>query len=154
MSKPHRPGKIKENSERRAEPAANFGRTAFARAGYSWSPDGKQMALASKAGETGRDFYLDVSGNEPQRKAAHIDVDGIGRLKCRPMENISRSSRQKRPIGYYLYDNGDEQLEISRNDVFSDHEPSWRRIRSRFILQANAKIHLTPASIRILIRVP
>jgi len=92
--------------------------------GLSWSPDGKALALASKAGandaisiidvETGRYYQL------PLRR------DGIYSVQWSPdggkLAYVGNSSTQS---DIYIYDFETQQERNLTSDVFSDAEPSW-----------------------------
>lgn len=105
--------------------SANFEELHLLTPGLSWSPDGKRIALASKAGETDAIFLIDVPGGD-QERLANIDLDGIQGLKWSPDgKYIALAGVKDGQSDIYLYDMTAKQLRNITNDVFADHEPTW-----------------------------
>ncbi len=125
--------------------SANFEELHLLSPGLSWSPDAKQVALATKAGETDAIFIFDVNGNDPQRKLPNIDVDGIGGLKWSPDgKSIAFVGTKNGQSDIYLYDLDKEESRNLTNDVFSDHEPSWSPDSKSIYFTSEREDHIVP----------
>jgi len=118
------PGKIKKILNGGGA-TANFEELHLLTPGMSWSPDGKRIALASKAGETDAIFLLDVNDG-PSERLPNIDLDGIQGLKWSPDgKYIALSGVRNGQADIYLYDLAAKSMRNLTNDIYADHEPTW-----------------------------
>ena len=92
--------------------------------GIAWSPDGKKIALAVKAGS--RDAIMLVDVNTRKMERIDFDLDGIFSV------NWSHNGKYLTFVGLkspqsdiYLYDFETKQLTNLTNDIFSDMDPSF-----------------------------
>jgi Tol biopolymer transport system component len=118
------PGKIKKILNGGGA-TANFEELHLLTPGLTWSPDGKRIALASKAGETDAIFLIDV-GTTDQERLPNIDLDGVQGIKWSPDgKYIAIAGIHNGQSDIYLYDLEAKALKNITNDVFGDHEPTW-----------------------------
>lgn len=92
--------------------------------GLSWSPDGKKLALASKAGASDAVSIIDAeTGNYEQLP---IRRNGISAVQWSPdgrfLAFIGNSPKQSDVFVYDMETKGERNL---TNDVFSDAQPYW-----------------------------
>lgn len=92
--------------------------------GISWSPDGKQIALAVKAGE--RDAVLLIDAETGKREKLSFELDGIFSVEWSPdggqIAFVGNTARQS---DLYRYDVRAATLARLTDDIFSDADPSW-----------------------------
>lgn len=90
--------------------------------GIAWSPDGKKIALAVKAGERDAIFLIDIdSGDEEQLS---FDFDGILTVAWSPDGKSLAFAASKSPQSdIYLYNLETKSLVNLTNDIFSDADP-------------------------------
>ena len=92
--------------------------------GISWSPDGKQIVLAAKAGERDALFMVNVESGEQEK--VMLDFDGIFTAAWSPNgKSIAFVGNKGSASDIYLYDLDDKELVALTADIFSDSEPSW-----------------------------
>jgi len=101
---------------------SNFEELHLLTPGITWSPDGKQIALAVKAGETDAIMIIDVeTGKE---KKITINLDGIYSVKWGPDGNKLAFVGLKTPQSdIYLYDLQTNEMKNITNDIFADSDP-------------------------------
>jgi Tol biopolymer transport system component len=90
--------------------------------GISWSPDGKKIALAVKAGDRDAIFLVDVtSGNQEK---VQLDLDGIFSVNWSSDGNLLTFVGVKSPQSdIYLYNLTTKELKNLTHDIFSDSDP-------------------------------
>ena len=92
--------------------------------GLSWSPDGKRIVLAAKAGERDALFMVNVESGEQEKVL--LDFDGIFTAAWSPDgESIAFVGNKGSASDLYLYDLNERRLVALTADIFSDSEPSW-----------------------------
>ncbi|MBN1449223.1 MAG: PD40 domain-containing protein, partial [Bacteroidetes bacterium] len=92
--------------------------------GISWSPDGKFIALSSKAGANDAINIIDVESGEYERLP--VTKDGIFSVQWSPDgSKIAYVGNTTRRSDIWVYDLEAKVTENLTNDVFSDAEPSW-----------------------------
>lgn len=90
--------------------------------GLTWSPDGRNIAIASKAGEIDAIFIVDVNTGKQQR--LDIRLDGIFSVDWSPDGKLLAFSGLKRhQSDIYLYNLETKELVNLTNDIFSDSDP-------------------------------
>ncbi|MGA9118345.1 MAG: BamA/TamA family outer membrane protein [Bacteroidota bacterium] len=92
--------------------------------GISWSPDGKKLALAVKAGAEDAIVIIDPETGTQQKLT--FGLDGIFSVEWCPVGNklafVGNTASQS---DIYVYDIGTKQLVNLTDDIFSDEYPSW-----------------------------
>jgi len=105
--------------------SANFEELHLLTPGLTWSPDGKKLALAAKAGEQDVVYIIDVNTLD-QEKLPLFDLDGIQQVKWAPdASKIALVGIKSGASDIYTYDFSTKKLENLTNDFFSDYDPEW-----------------------------
>jgi hypothetical protein len=90
--------------------------------GISWSPDGKRIALTTKAGE--RDAIMLIDVNSGRSEKLTFDLDGIFSVDWAKNGRLLAFVGVKAPQSdIYTYDLESKTLTNLTNDVFSDSDP-------------------------------
>ncbi len=90
----------------------------------TWSPDGKQVALATKAGD--QDAVLVVNAEDGDQEKLEFGLDGIFSVDWSPRGDKIAFVGDKGPHSdVYIYDLNTKEIRNLTNDVFSDFDPSW-----------------------------
>lgn len=93
--------------------------------GLSWSPDGRQIAVAVKSGPTDAIALVDVE----TRRTTHYRIPGIDQIisvAWSPRGNqIAFEASMDNQSDIYVLDLGSRTTTNYTNDVFSDHAPAW-----------------------------
>lgn len=105
---------------------ANFEELHLLTPGITWSPDGKKIALAVKAGESDAIMIIDVESGDEEKIA--FELDGIFSVEWSPDGNKIAFVGLKAPQSdIYMYDLSTRQLQNLTNDIFSDFDPAFAR---------------------------
>ncbi len=92
--------------------------------GISWSPDGKKLALAVKAG--GEDAIMIVDPESGDEQKLTFGLEGIFSVEWSPKGNtlafVGNTASQS---DIYTYDMDTKKLTNLTDDVFSDQTPAW-----------------------------
>jgi Tol biopolymer transport system component len=92
--------------------------------GISWSPDGKTLALAAKAGE--RDAILLIDVRTRNQEKLSFELEGIFAVAWSPLgDKLAFVGNTAQQSDIYTYDLTTNELLNLTNDIFSDAEPSW-----------------------------
>jgi len=95
------------------------------RAGISWSPDGKKIVFAAKAGDQDALHIVNVKRKKIV-KTIKLDIDGIFSPAWSPNgKEIAFMGTQAGQGDIYLYNLNSKELHQITDDKFSDLEPSW-----------------------------
>jgi Tol biopolymer transport system component len=107
------------------ERSGNFEQLKWLDARISWSPDGKQIAFASKAGRTDAVNILDVEKKKIKRQLK-FDLDGIfNPTWSRDGNKLAFVGLKHGQSDLYVYDLNAGQLTQITDDPFSDDDPTW-----------------------------
>ncbi len=92
--------------------------------GLSWSPDGKRVILAAKAGA--HDVLYVINTEDDSQEKIELDMDGMFTAKWSPDgKQIAFVGSVGRASDIYIYDLEDKELSNLTDDLFSDTEPTW-----------------------------
>lgn len=92
--------------------------------GISWAPDGKRIALATKAGR--QDAILIIDVDEGTREKLEFGLDGIFSVDWSPLgDRLAFVGNQRERSDIYIYDMTTRVLTNITDDVFSDSDPGW-----------------------------
>jgi Tol biopolymer transport system component len=92
--------------------------------GMSWSPDGKRLALATKAGAQDAITIIDVNSGDFQQLT--FGLDGIASVEWSPKGDLLAFVGYKaQQSDIYLYNFTTQVLTNLTDDIFSDSFPAW-----------------------------
>ncbi|MEX2115834.1 MAG: biopolymer transporter Tol [Bacteroidota bacterium] len=101
---------------------SNFEELHLLTPGLTWSPDGKKLALAVKAGERDAIMIIDVETGDEEKIA--FDLDGIFSVDWSQDGTSLAFVGQKAPQSdIFLYTLATKELRNLTNDIFSDSDP-------------------------------
>ena len=92
--------------------------------GISWSPDGKRVALATKAGEEDAILIIDVASGDQQKLT--FGLDGIFSVDWSPRgDKLAFVGNTAHQSDIFVYDLNTQELTNLTDDIFSDAHPAW-----------------------------
>jgi Tol biopolymer transport system component len=92
--------------------------------GISWSPDGKRVALATKAGEEDAIVLIDAETGDEDKLT--LGLRGIFSVTWSPVgDQLAFVGNTAAQSDIYVYDLKTNQLSNLTNDIFSDAFPAW-----------------------------
>ncbi|MEC7822448.1 MAG: hypothetical protein VYA20_01705 [Candidatus Neomarinimicrobiota bacterium] len=108
--------------------------------GLSWSPNGKQIAFASKSGE--EDSIIIVNVKNGKYKKIPIGLDGVFTTSWHPSDNKIAFVGQKNDSNdIYLIDLDDNVITNLTNDIYSDFNPSWSLDGNKIFFSSDRSNH-------------
>lgn len=108
----------------KGESDINFEELHFLAPGMSWSPDGRKISLAAKAGNEDALYIFDIPNDTYEQYK--FDLDGIFSAAWSPLGNeIAFIGNTNGASDIYLFSLGDKTITNITNDVFSDQMPAW-----------------------------
>ncbi|MCR4416159.1 MAG: peptidase MA family metallohydrolase [Ignavibacteria bacterium] len=103
---------------------ANFEELHILTPGLCWSPDGKKIALSSKAGASDAIFIFDVKTGKHQK--LDIKLDGIFSVDWSPDgKKLAFVGLHKHQSDIFIYDFETKKITNLTNDIFSDSDPHF-----------------------------
>ena len=118
------------------------------RPGMSWSPDGKYIAFASRAGKEDALNIIDVD----KKKIIHafkFGLDGLFSPAWSPVSNeIAFVGLKHQQSDIYVYDLDTHKLRNVTDDIFSDLEPSWSPDGRDIVFVSDRKENVEPREMR------
>jgi Tol biopolymer transport system component len=103
---------------------ANFEELHILTPGLCWSPDGKKIALSSKAGASDAIFIFDVKTGKHQK--LDLKLDGIFSVDWSPDgKKLAFVGLHKHQSDIFIYDLETKKLTNLTNDIFSDSDPHF-----------------------------
>ncbi|RPH95536.1 hypothetical protein EHM69_04145 [candidate division KSB1 bacterium] len=109
----------------KGERSGNFEQMKWLDARISWSPDGKQVTFASKAGNRDAVNILDIQKQKITRRLS-FSMDGLFNPAWSPDgDKIVFVGMRNGQSDLYYYDLTNDSLVQVTNDIFSDDDPAW-----------------------------
>ncbi|HTO94247.1 MAG TPA: biopolymer transporter Tol, partial [Bacteroidota bacterium] len=103
---------------------ANFEELHLLTPGISWSPDGRRVAISSKAGEHDAIFLVDVATGEQQELS--FDLAGVFSVDWSPKgDAIAFVGNTTSESDIFVYNLKTKQLVNLTDDIYSDERPAW-----------------------------
>jgi Tol biopolymer transport system component len=114
--------------------------------GISWSPDGRRIAFAVKAG--GNDAIMIVDVNSGDNEKIELDLDGVFSVNWSGDGNVLAFQGLKGPTSdIYVYDLGSRKLTNLTNDVFSDLDPVFSHDGKTIYFSSDRRDFTSPGKI-------
>ncbi len=105
--------------------SANFEELHLLTPGIAWSPDGKELAVASKTGEYD-DIFLINAATGITKELPGLSLDGIDGIDFSPNGNeLAISAYKPLESDIYIYNLKTHELRNLTNDIFTDQQPHW-----------------------------
>lgn len=112
----------------------------------TWSPDGKKIALAAKAGEQDAILILDIE--EGTREKLTFDLDAIYSVDwSKQGDKLAFVGNKLHQSDIYFYDLKTKRFVMLTDDVFSDADPSWSPDGKHVYFSSDRGPHLTRVDI-------
>jgi Tol biopolymer transport system component len=107
-----------------AQTTNNFEELHLLTPGISWSPDGKKLAVAAKAGSEDAILLIDVAEGDEEKLT--LGLDGIFSVDWSPKgDALAFVGNTKHQSDIFVYDLKSKVLTNLTDDVFSDERPTW-----------------------------
>ena len=114
--------------------------------GLTWSPDGKKLALAVKAGARDAIMIIDVESGDVQKLS--FDLDGIFTVAWSPDGKELAFAGSKSPQSdLYLYNFDTKSLVDLTDDIFSDADPAFSPDGSEIYFSSDRGQYVNPDSV-------
>jgi len=114
--------------------------------GIAWSPDGKRLAIAVKAGERDAIMLIDAESGDVQK--LNFDLDGIFTVAWSPDGKSLAFAASKSPQSdIYLYNLETKSLVNLTDDIFSDADPVFSPDGSEIFFSSDRGKYVNPDSL-------
>ena len=118
------------------ETDVNFEELKFLEPGFGWSPDGKKIVLAAKAGDADALYVYDLESEDYEQYK--FDLDAVFSPSWSPKgDKIAFVGNQDGASDIYIFTIETEEFVNITNDVFSDTDPSWSPDGERIIFTSD-----------------
>jgi Tol biopolymer transport system component len=116
--------------------------------GMSWSPDGKRLVLAVKAGDQDALLIIDVESGDQEKLT--FGLDGIFSVVWSPVgEKLAFVGNKDQQSDIFTYDLRTRTLVNLTNDLFSDATPAWSPDGSFLVFSSDRGAHGVGEAIEI-----
>lgn len=116
--------------------------------GISWSPDGKRVALAAKAGAADAILLIDAASGDQEKLT--FPLEGIFSVAWSPtgrfLAFIGTTPTQS---DVYVYDLETKKLRNCTNDIFSDAQPQWSPDEKQIYFSSERSSYAAGAQVRM-----
>jgi Tol biopolymer transport system component len=130
----------------KGERTKNFEELHLLTPGIAWSPDGKKLALAVKAGERDAIMIIDVESEKIDKLS--FDLDGISTVSWSPDGKTLAFAGSKTPQSdIYLYNFDTKQTVNLTDDIFSDADPVFSPNDSVLYFSSDRENMVSPDSV-------
>ncbi len=124
--------------------SANFEELHLLTPGLTWSPDGKKLAIAAKAGKSDAIYVVDINTLD-QERLGNLDLDGIQQVKWSPDgKTIALVGIKASASDIYLYDLETKRLTNATGDYFADRDPVFSADSKSIYFVSERDSYLTP----------
>ena len=90
----------------------------------AWSPDGKQIAMATKAGEQDAIVIIDAESGDQEK--LEFGLDGVFSVDWSHQgDKLAFVGNKGQQSDIYTYDLNTKELTNLTNDIYSDSDPTW-----------------------------
>ena len=114
--------------------------------GISWSPDGKKLALAVKAGEHDAIFLVDIKSGSQEK--IQLDLDGVFSVNWSYDGNLLSFVGVKSPQSdIYIYNIATKEVKNLTNDIFSDGDPVFSHDSKMIYFTSDRGDRISPSMI-------
>ena len=113
--------------------------------GISWSPDGKRVALATKAGAQDALLLIDAENGDEEKLT--FDLKGIFSVTWSPLgDQLAFVGNTETQSDIFVYNLTTKQLVNLTDDIFSDSSPAWSPDGSTLYFCSDRGDHVTAPS--------
>lgn len=134
---------------KRGGSTANFEEMHLLTPGITWSPDGKTIAIASKAGRFDAITLIDVA-TASQKQLPSLNLDGIHQLKWSPDgRTLAMAAYKDGASDIYLYTFDVGTFQNLTQDVFSDEDVTWSLDGKYIYFASDRGDNLTPGAVSV-----
>ncbi|NOX89673.1 MAG: biopolymer transporter Tol [Calditrichaeota bacterium] len=130
----------------KGETSTNFEELKWLTPGMGWSPDGRKIVLAAKAGDQDAIYIYDLDKDD--FKQYKFNLDGIYSATWSPAgDEIAFIGNMDGASDIYIFNVKDESLKKITDDVFSDGYPKWSSDGQKIVFVSDRGKYVNPDSI-------